>query len=252
MRKLLFTLLIVFTINGFAQNDTIVNNLGKQIQVIIKKDTLWQENLYSTETRKLLSIGFYKEAKLKNKIGQFQFYDKDGVLQIIENYNKDGIRHGKYLSFKNKKKKTIGVYNNGKRNGMWNFYDDNGGKQARIIYKNDEIYKYFLWDKDGNEKNEPLIIEKRPEFPGGEKALVKRIQRELGPELTKLKRRFKLFVVFTIDVDGNVKNVKIRNPLTPKHKRLVEEFFYSLQKWKPAISLNRNIKITYTIPITLN
>ena len=143
MKKLLFVSVLFFVLKGYSQ-DTIVNFLNNKrnivlkdnaslIQVIIKKDTAVLENLYWAKTRKLKSFGHYLDNKLTTKIGKFEYYDKDGALEIIESYNKKGFRQGKYLSFKNKKKRTIGVYNNGKRNGMWNFYDDNGIKYSHII-----------------------------------------------------------------------------------------------------------------------
>tara|TARA_R110001592_G_scaffold85244_1_gene251745 strand:- start:1015 stop:1803 length:789 start_codon:yes stop_codon:yes gene_type:complete len=262
MKKLLFVSVLFFVLKGYSQ-DTIVNFLNNKrnivlkdnaslIQVIIKKDTAVLENLYWAKTRKLKSFGHYLDNKLTTKIGKFEYYDKDGALEIIESYNKKGFRQGKYLSFKNKKKRTIGVYNNGKRNGMWNFYDDNGLKQARIVFKKDEVYKYILWDKDGNKKDEPLIIERKPKFPGGQKAYIRRIRNKLGTIFKNSNLQGKFFVKFDINIVGSIDNVIVFPKIPDVYQKVVENIFYNSPKCIPAISLNRNIKITYTMPITLN
>ncbi len=109
MRNLLLIIALTFFVNGHSQ-DTIVNFLNangkvlKQenasvIQMIVKKDTAFLESLFSVKTRKLISIGLYSDEAITKKIGQFQFYDKDGILELIANYNKEGNYHGKYLSF---------------------------------------------------------------------------------------------------------------------------------------------------------
>ena len=109
MKNLLFIFALTFAIQGHSQ-DTIVNFLNRNgkvlkqedatvIQMIVKKDTTFLESLFSVKTRKLLSIGYYSDEAITKKVGQFQFYDKEGVLEIIANYNKEGKYHGKYLSF---------------------------------------------------------------------------------------------------------------------------------------------------------
>ncbi len=134
---------------------------------------------------------------------------------------------------------------------MWNYYDDNGNKQARIIFKNEKVYKYVLWDEAGNVKDEPLIIERKPQYRGGEDALVRKVKRELGHKLKYLKGISKIWIGIRINEEGKVDDVKIVKPLPPRYQKLIENFFYKLT-WKPAIQLNRNISIRYTMPITLN
>lgn len=261
MKKLLLICVLSLVSKGYSQ-DTIVNFLDAKgnstsrdkaflIQILVKKDTALLESLYSNSNRKLISTGHYLDDKLKTKIGQFQYHDRDGELRLIESFNNTGVLHGKYLSFKNKNKQTIGVYNNGKRHGVWNFYDENGGKQARIIYKDDEVYSYDLWDKEGNKKDEPLIIERKPEFPGGEDAFQKEVVKGLVKKLNLSTLSGRILVVFTINEEGNIENLRTNQTLSTKNKVAFESVFYDMPKWSPGIRLNRNIKMNYTMPIKL-
>ena len=264
MKNLLLIISLVFFVKGYSQDkDTIVNFFnGKNkvlkqenatvIQMIVKKDTAFLESLYSVKTRKLISFGHYSDKAITKKIGKFQFYDNDGILELITNYNKEGNYHGKYLLFKKGKKKSSGVYNNGKKNGMWNYYDDNGKKQVRIIYKDEKIYKYVIWDEAGNVKDEPLIIEKKLEYKQGLKTLTSLISRKLKQKGFKSKQKGRLWVSLTVNEDGKVVNVKLSKELSDKNKTIIEDLFYGLTDWEPAIKLNRKVAANFVQPIRLN
>jgi antitoxin component YwqK of YwqJK toxin-antitoxin module len=264
MKNLLLVIAFAFFVNGYSQDkDTIVNFFnGKNkvlkqenatlIQMIVKKDTTFLESLYSVKTRKLISFGHYSDEAITKKIGQFQFYDNEGVLELIANYNKDGSYHGKYLLFKKGKKKSTGVYKNGKRNGMWNYYDDNGNKQVRIIYKDEKVYRYTIWDTLGNIKDEPLIIYKKLEYKQGLKTLTSLISRKLKEKGFKTKLKGKLWVSLTVNEVGKVVDVKLTKELSKRNKTIIEDLFYGLTSWEPAVKLNRKVKAKFMQPIRLN
>jgi len=259
--KLLFICACLFTIKAYTQ-DTIVNyydktkkitdkNFAYTIQQVIKKDSIWQENVYYFKSKSIKSIGQYLDQYLKNKVGEFQYYDSNGKISSIVSYNKTGQLHGKYLGFKMDKKSVVGIYKNGKKNGLWNYYEVNGNKIARIIYNKDKVHKYDLWNKNGEKINEPLIFERRAEYVGGIKNFYKKIKKDLAPLLKKLKVPFKLYVMFTVDANGSIKNVKMNTYPSMKHKEIIEDFFYKLPKWKPAIQLNRPVDVKFTVPLKL-
>lgn len=262
MKNLLFIFALTFAIQGHSQ-DTIVNFLNRNgkvlkqedatvIQMIVKKDTAFLESLFSVKTRKLLSIGHYSDEAITKKVGQFQFYDKEGVLEIIANYNKEGKYHGKYLSFKKGKKQISGIYSNGKKNGMWNYYDDNGNKQVRIIYNDEKIYKYVIWDEEGNKIDEPLIINKKLENKQGLKTLTSLISRKLKQRGFKSKLKGKLWVSITVNKGGKVVDVQLSKELSKKNKTIIEDVFYGLTNWEPAVKFNRKVEAKFVQLITLN
>ena len=261
MKNLLFIFALTFAIQGHSQ-DTIVNFLNRNgkvlkqedatvIQMIVKKDTAFLESLFSVKTRKLLSIGHYSDEAITKKVGQFQFYDKEGVLEIIANYNKEGKYHGKYLSFKKGKEQISGIYSNGKKNGMWNYYDDNGNKQARIIYNNDDVYKYTLWNETGKVIDEPLIVNKNAKYKKGYKALSIAVSKKLRKRGFKTKHKGTLYVMFTINEQGKVENIITNKKLSKRNKKIIDNVFYGFTDWEPGIKFNRKVKMKFTQPIKL-
>ena len=45
-----------------------------------------------------------------------------------------------------------GTYKNGKKDGLWTDWDENGKKLKEETYKDGELISQECWDEDGNEK----------------------------------------------------------------------------------------------------
>lgn len=101
----------------------------------------------------------------------------------------------------------------------------------------------------------PLInpIEKEPEYPGGQTAMYKFLVDNIKfPEIALDNRiQGKIYVQFTIDSTGDIKNVKI---LKGVHSSLDKEVIRAIQMmpcWQPAQRGNEYINVTYTVPINI-
>lgn len=259
-RKLLIICICLFAIKGYTQ-DSIVNYLDsagniveKRLaiikQVIIKKNSSWLERVYHVNG-KIYYQGHFLDKKLSKKTGEFQYFNKKGEISSIINFNINGnnIYDGKYIKFLNKSKNVIGIYKNGVKYGVWYYYDLNGRKKARIVYKNDDVYKYDLWNEFGEKINEPLIIDKKLEYIGGKKMLSKKIKKELGNKLLKSKIKGNIFVVFKVTKDKKVIDLKISKKMKEKYKTMIEDFFYGLDNWNPAINFNRKVISNFVFQI---
>lgn len=66
--------------------------------------------------------------------GQVEMYYENGVPQVRENM-KEGTKHGKYLCYyKDGKKKTEGKYVDGKRDGIWKWWNEKGEVSYQLEY----------------------------------------------------------------------------------------------------------------------
>lgn len=66
--------------------------------------------------------------------GQVEMYYENGVPQVQETM-KNGTKHGKYLSYyKTGLKKTEGKYVEGKRDGIWKWWNEKGEVSYQLDY----------------------------------------------------------------------------------------------------------------------
>ncbi|WP_425658233.1 energy transducer TonB [Tenacibaculum ascidiaceicola] len=56
-----------------------------------------------------------------------------------------------------------------------------------------------------------------------------------------------IYVNFTIDVDGSIKDVWVVNNIPNKLRNEIIDFFKSIKGWKPAVEMNRKIPSKYSI-----
>ncbi len=94
-------------------------------------------------------------------------------------------------------------------------------------------------------------VEQMPEFPGGEKALMTHIGKEVKYPDDALKAGIqgKVFVNFVIDKDGNILNPKIVRSVNPSLDKEALRVIGTLPKWTPGKLKGKNVDVSYTIPI---
>lgn len=110
-----------------------------------KKHGVWQ--VYSSETGILLEESNYIEDKLHGTAKTFYI---DGVPCTVENYV-DGQRNGMAESYYIDGKLSIkGVFHEGLKIGIWNYYDQNGKLRKVIDYKKSQVIKTYLIFYNGN------------------------------------------------------------------------------------------------------
>lgn len=130
------------------------------------------------------------------------------------------------------------------------------------IKPNDDLFNNKPVDPDDNYK-EPIIIkeddkvvdfykiEEKPEFPGGEEALIKWIVDNVKyPEIPKEEGvTGKVYVGFIIDKEGNVTDVKLLNNVDPYLDKEALRVVSSLPAWKPGKQGGESVKVSFQLPI---
>lgn len=99
-----------------------------------------------------------------------------------------------------------------------------------------------------------VIVEKMPEFPGGQAALIQYLSNNIKypEECRKMGVEGKVFVKFIVDPSGNITNVQVLRGvvdgklLEKEAVRVVE----SMPKWKPGTQGGKAVNVYFTLPIS--
>ena len=110
-------------------------------------------------------------------------------------------------------------------------------------------------------KNEKKSTEKMPQFPGGNDAFYDYLDKHVllpeGFDKKKYLRANKnqlvpISVVFTIDVDGSITNVKVIDGENEELSKKAKEIVENMPKWDPGYQNGSPIKVEYAIPVRFN
>jgi TonB family protein len=106
--------------------------------------------------------------------------------------------------------------------------------------------------QDSNKKGDVYtVVEKMPEFPGGQDAMISFIGNNLKyPEVAKKDGiQGKVHVSFIIDEKGTVRDAKIEKSASPTLDKEALRVINSMPAWKPGIEKGKVVKVAFTLPI---
>ena len=265
IHKIATVTLLLFSLVSFSQKDTIVTYLDAKKKSFVDKESAhftrkmikvgdYFRVLYYEKKGVLISDETFLNGKLTKRVGTNKLYFGSGELQIFRQFNEQSELDGKFQTYYEDGSKNFGgVYKSGKKDGVWDYYYANGNKMALLFYNNGTVENYDLWNEDGTEKNEKLILERRPEFKGGQAALVNYIRKNLSTKFRKSKFRGRLILGFTINKEGKPEDINIRpKNLSERDVNSILRFFKKMPNWEPGIQLNRKVKVKYTLPVRIN
>ena len=127
------------------------------------------------------------------------------------------------------------------------FFKLDDGQPAKST-KNEESSKPDMKpDKNGVYQ----IVEEMPQFPGGEKALMEYIAKNLTyPQEARDKGvEGRVFIGMVIEKDGSVSNVKVLRGISQECDAEAVRVISSLPKWKPGKMKGEPVQVSYQIPI---
>jgi len=96
-----------------------------------------------------------------------------------------------------------------------------------------------------------VIVEKMPEFPGGDLELRKYIAQNIKyPNIARENDiQGKVYVRFVVTEKGTVENVQIARGVDPLLDQEAIRVVESLPTWKPGEQGGKKVKVWYTVPI---
>jgi protein TonB len=96
-----------------------------------------------------------------------------------------------------------------------------------------------------------VVVEKSPEFPGGDDSLYTFIGRNIKyPEAAKKNKiEGRVFVTFVIEKDGQVSSAKILRDIGGGCGEEALRVVNSMPKWKPGTQRGNPVRVQFNLPI---
>ena len=108
-------------------------------------------------------------------------------------------------------------------------------------------------DKQISEEEETpfVVVEQMPEFPGGEKAMLRFISKNVVYPQIAVENDVQGVVVvnFVVDIDGSITQVKILSSVSKDCDDEAVRVIKSMPKWKAGKQGGRNVRVYYSVPI---
>ncbi len=162
--------------SGEKDEEIIYNEKGKLIgyKQYSKKGILIQENVYKSEELKVIrsfnkkgelikecerhgktldAINYYPNGNKQSegkfvsdeREGEWKFYNSNGVLTSVSNYNEGKLQGKHYSYFENGKVKQESNYNNDQLDGLYTLHYINGQKESEGYYVQDQEQAYWYY-----------------------------------------------------------------------------------------------------------
>jgi TonB family protein len=135
----------------------------------------------------------------------------------------------------------------------------NAGTAVKPLYQS-SVLPFCAWgngvpfDSVSIDENDSVmvVVDKMPEFPGGNEELMRFIGTNVRYPIESIKNRQqgRVYVGFIVDIDGSVSKVKVvrsssYNLLDKEAVRLVK----AMPKWTPGYQDGKLVKVSYVVPI---
>lgn len=118
-----------------------------------------------------------------------------------------------------------------------------------------EIGRYILPEVEEVDKVDETeiftFVEVMPQFPGGDKAMMEFLSKNIKyptiPQENGTQGR--VVVQFVVDKDGSITNPEIARGVDPYLDREALRVISSMPKWKPGMQRNTPVRVKYTLPV---
>ena len=263
--------------SGMSNNFSLILT-KKRIKMITKNEKakgLWWRLLATLPVLAVLLIANTKVTAQENKavdkpitieMGQFEIYDDDGTpihLSDTTIYNEDGSSIKIQVSDafdpiteEPCKKITVSTYNtDGTKDSFFITETEKRGDTARYSIEpfsiSESLFETLLDVATSKEDTVYQVVDKMPEFPGGEKAMMEFLSKNIVyPEKAKEAGiQGRVFVGFVIEKDGSVSNVKIMKGIGGECDEEALRVVKSMPNWKPGKKGGKDVRVSYTLPI---
>lgn len=95
------------------------------------------------------------------------------------------------------------------------------------------------------------VVEQLPEYPGGMMAMMEYLQTNMTypKDAEKQKVEGRVLVVFIVETDGSVSNVKVAKNVFPSLDEEAVRVVESMPKWTPGKEKGKAVRTKFTLPI---
>jgi antitoxin component YwqK of YwqJK toxin-antitoxin module len=202
-----------------------------------KKDGLWLSYHFNGIIK---DSAIYKAGYPTSIIG----WHSNGYMSDSSVYYTDGTSLHKYW-FDNGQLSHTGESFSTKQDGKWQYFHKNGKVAAVEEYKANEMVSREYYNEAGQPQADTTPNDRRPSFKGGPKKWRSFLMNNLDfLDGVKLVNTYFVTVVLalTIDEAGNITDVYVDVPVSPKFDEQALKVIKKSPAWIPAVDHNRNVK----------
>lgn len=287
-KYLISTFLFFMVMSGFAQDTTItwVNQEGKPVERDVatlvrhswkESDSQWQVRDYFPKGELQMS-GAYADKNLSVKHGVFRFFAANGtkisegryvnnVAEGFWNFWYDTGRLmdcGKFMTGLGDAERdsilkivreinsvTLLRFPESLKDSTWEYFHENGERSGVEEYQSGLLTRAQYWNADGTEVPSDAVVNRMPQFPGGDKRLMKYLSKNITyPKAAKKKGiEGTVYIGFRIDREGNAGNFKVVRSVSPVLDDEALRIVRMMPRWQPAIIQNRFREVDYYLPV---
>lgn len=260
MKVLLLVILSQIVFSCMAQ-DTIVSYLDNKWRKSTIEESKYkrlviflEENHYQVEdylkNGQPVFKGQFKSAKVKEPFGEFVNYDEFGTIREVYYFNTDGLLDQKYLVYtENGVKDSERFYSNGKKDGLWKWYYDNGSICWFEQWRNDTLVMLQQFNVEGQEFNEYYNLKIAPKWNYNEKSLSQYILDKLPAD----KKENSIIVVLQVYIgsDGKLQRLDSKTKIDSELLNSIEDILINGPVWLPALERLRPVEGVLEVEVML-
>lgn len=206
---------------------------------------------YVNEKKDGLWISYHFNGIMKDSVWYHAGYPEtitgwhsNGIMSDSSVYNTDGTSTHKYW-FDNGQLSHTGQSFGTRQDGKWQYFHKNGQLAAVEEYKANELVSRLYYNEAGQAIANTTSNDRPASFKGGPKKWRSFLLNNLDfLDGVKLVNTYFVTVVLalTIDEDGNITDVYVDVPVSPKFDEQAIKVIKKSPAWIPAVDHNRNIK----------
>ena len=96
------------------------------------------------------------------------------------------------------------------------------------------------------------VVEKMPEYPGGQAALFEYLQKNVKypADAEKKKVEGRVLVTFVVNTDGSITDIEVVRKTFPSLDAEAVRVISGMPRWKPGEQKVQKVRVKYTVPLT--
>ena len=96
------------------------------------------------------------------------------------------------------------------------------------------------------------VVEKMPEYPGGQAALFEYLQKNVKypADAEKKKVEGRVLVTFVVNTDGSITDIEVVRKTFPSLDAEAVRVISGMPRWKPGEQKGQKVRVKYTVPLT--
>ena len=164
-----------------------------------------------------------------------QIYNLDGSLKAKGRYADEECRipNGHFVFYHdNGKVESEGEYQNGRKNGVWERNDKWGRELAEKVYDTTPLINLVY-----------TMAQTMPQYPGGDKAMVRYIQEKVG------KTRGEVMATFIVEKDGQISDLQVVGAQDPQVADQIATVISSAPRWEAGVQDGQPVRVQMRVPL---